>query len=497
MSRYSFDTDPHPIFGTYSAGNFGEVAPERLSIMAWSLIGDPVERGCRALVHRFWPRATWHTGSHYTFVGYYSCRPYHNLAAFCHMGREVAGVSAADVCAAYFEDATPPPLPPGLRITPVARAAAVRRQLRELVEIRTRSVLAEGRMARLEDRARAALHGGGAFALGGATCEARRLLDEVWDLHYAATAIVVPVHALQRRIGGRLVDYWDELEPWLNRPPELVWSGLHELAAYDLALGPAEFLRHAFYEVADDREPWAAWSTAAAAAPPPEPARAGTPDVAGVTWDIVRSGRLALLPQLTTLCGDAMARREATKALAMRCLHVFRALLPDVARANGVRDEDWPYLTIAELVDDGGGGGLAARAASRREECREALAQPTEDPFTPRAAPASPRRRAPRKGRGVSPGLARGTVVTLGQLGALGNGQASILVCDSADADVQPLLPRLAGVMTARGSMLSHVATLAREYGVPAVVGHQLARELVPGQHIQLDGTTGEVLILD
>lgn len=494
MRRFSFDTDPHPVFGTYSAGNLGEVAPERLSIMAWSLIGDPVERGCRALVRRFWPRATWHTGSHYTFVGYYACRPYHNLAAFCHMGREVAGVTAEDVCAAYFEDAAPPPLPEGLRITPVARTAAVRRQVRELVDIRARCVLAEGRTAQLEDRARAALHSGSAFALGGAVCEARRLLDEAWGVHYAATAMVVPVHALQRRVGARVVAYWDELEPWVNRPEELVWSGLHELAGDDVALAPAEFLRRSFYEVADDREPWAAWSTAAAAAAP-EPARAGVADVASVAWDVVPSGRLALLPQLTRLCSDAMARREATKAVAMRCLHVFRALLPSIARAGGVRDEDWPYLTISELVD-GPAGGLRERAAARREECAEALAQPTLDPFTPSAASA-PRGEPRRRGRGVSPGRASGRVVTLDALAGLDNGHPAILVCDSADADVQPLLPRLAGVMTARGSMLSHVATLAREYGVPAVVGHRLARELAPGQHVQLDGTTGEVQILD
>ena len=30
----SVDTDPHPYFRIYSAGNFGEVAPQRLSPMS-------------------------------------------------------------------------------------------------------------------------------------------------------------------------------------------------------------------------------------------------------------------------------------------------------------------------------------------------------------------------------------------------------------------------------------------------------------------------------
>ena len=95
-ARLAIDTDAHPLFPVYSAGNFGEVAPERLSIAAWSLIGDPVERGCRELAATLWPRATWHTGSHYVFVGYFRCRPYHNLSAFCHMGCEVPGTTVED-----------------------------------------------------------------------------------------------------------------------------------------------------------------------------------------------------------------------------------------------------------------------------------------------------------------------------------------------------------------------------------------------------------------
>jgi pyruvate,water dikinase len=54
----------------------------------------------------------------------------------------------------------------------------------------------------------------------------------------------------------------------------------------------------------------------------------------------------------------------------------------------------------------------------------------------------------------------------------------------------------MAGVITARGSALSHVSILAREYGIPAVVGHALARELQPGQEVSLDGSTGEVTVI-
>ena len=496
----SIDTDPHPALPVYSAGNFGEVAPERLSIMAWSLIGDPVERGCRALARRLWPRSTWHTGSHYVFVGYFACRPYHNLSAYCHMGREVPGLTGEDVASAYFEDATPPPALPGLGAGPLRRSAAPLRMLREFASLRGRVVQVEGRVAELEDEARAALGGRRPVALGAAYRNARAVLDEVWELHYSTTQVLVPLRALQRAIGERTVGYWDELEPWLNRPNELVWSSLHDAAAEGIELGPGEFLDRAFYEVADRHEPWSGYAARHRAQQAAQEPRPPAFDALDVAWGMVPRARLALLPQVAHVVGDTMACREASKSLAMRCLHVFRRLLPRVAEAVGVDDADWPYVTVGELVDEEPEL-LAERAARRRQECRRALAEPMPDVLVPgpgrpgAPAPAAPSAPPARRGRGVSPGVARGVVVAPGQPELPDEG-GRILVCDSADADVQPLLPLVDGVITARGSVLSHVAILVREYGIPAVVGHSLAGELRPGQQVTLDGTTGEVSIV-
>ena len=56
--------------------------------------------------------------------------------------------------------------------------------------------------------------------------------------------------------------------------------------------------------------------------------------------------------------------------------------------------------------------------------------------------------------------------------------------------------PGSAGLITLRGSMLSHISTLAREYGIPAIVNHPLAATLEAGQQILLNGNTGEVEVL-
>lgn len=53
------------------------------------------------------------------------------------------------------------------------------------------------------------------------------------------------------------------------------------------------------------------------------------------------------------------------------------------------------------------------------------------------------------------------------------------------------------GLVIEVGGMMTHGAIVAREYGIPAVVGvHQATTRLQAGQEIQVDGSTGRVRLL-
>ncbi|MCB1889756.1 MAG: phosphoenolpyruvate synthase, partial [Rhodocyclaceae bacterium] len=53
------------------------------------------------------------------------------------------------------------------------------------------------------------------------------------------------------------------------------------------------------------------------------------------------------------------------------------------------------------------------------------------------------------------------------------------------------------GLVVERGGMLSHGAIIAREFGIPAVVGvTDATRRLASGQRLFVDGDRGEVRIL-
>jgi pyruvate,water dikinase len=73
-----------------------------------------------------------------------------------------------------------------------------------------------------------------------------------------------------------------------------------------------------------------------------------------------------------------------------------------------------------------------------------------------------------------------------------------ILVTLRTDPGWAPLFPTAGGILVERGSTLSHSAILARELGIPAVVGVPNLLKLVSdGDRLKLDGGAGTVERLD
>jgi pyruvate,water dikinase len=72
----------------------------------------------------------------------------------------------------------------------------------------------------------------------------------------------------------------------------------------------------------------------------------------------------------------------------------------------------------------------------------------------------------------------------------------SVLVTTTLTPGLGPLLPRLKGIVAETGSVLSHLAILAREAGVATVVGYADAtQELRDGATVTVDGETGRVTV--
>ena len=71
-----------------------------------------------------------------------------------------------------------------------------------------------------------------------------------------------------------------------------------------------------------------------------------------------------------------------------------------------------------------------------------------------------------------------------------------IIVCPYTSPAWTPIFPKIRGVVTDSGGILTHAAITAREYGIPAVVGTWVGtRSIKEGDIIRIDGTEGVVTI--
>ena len=205
--------------------------------------------------------------------------------------------------------------------------------------------------------------------------------------------------------------------------------------------------------------------------------------------------------------------RESTKANWTRFCRTYRPPIVEIGRRLVERGEidnpeDVWFLRLEELPEALDGGLSAAElqdAIVERRHEYEALHDYVLPVLFERPVEATRRQVAEATGEtafqgiGVSPGRARGRARVI--LSAEAGAEATllpgeILVAPVTDAPWTPLFLPAAGVVVETGGVLSHAATVAREYGIPAVTGIRGATDIIPnGTMLSIDGATGTVTI--
>lgn len=165
-------------------------------------------------------------------------------------------------------------------------------------------------------------------------------------------------------------------------------------------------------------------------------------------------------------------------------------------------DEVWAYIEGASTIVD-----LKGLVAMRRREFEGYLAAAPDDHLeTLGEVYASNTLTQTRqesgdarllKGLGCCAGTAEGGVRVVLRPDSSLQLNGEILVARQTDPGWIVLFPSISGLIVERGSMLSHSAIVAREMGIPAVVGVKDAtRILRDGQRVALDGAAGTVTVV-
>ena len=169
--------------------------------------------------------------------------------------------------------------------------------------------------------------------------------------------------------------------------------------------------------------------------------------------------------------------------------------------------EDIFFLHLPELKALANGGArdwqalIAARRATYQRELRRKRIPRImlSDGTAFYDAPASnePTEENTLSGSPVSPGSVEGIVHVVLDPHGVQLTPGEILVCPATDPAWTPLFLTAGGLVMEVGGMMTHGSVVAREYGIPAVVGVQQATErLETGQRVRVDGSSGKITIL-
>ena len=220
---------------------------------------------------------------------------------------------------------------------------------------------------------------------------------------------------------------------------------------------------------------------------------------------LTRSERRVRRLLIETRAGIAF--REDTHFHGTRVLPVLRHAVLEMGRrlaaADVLRDaHDVLHLRLEELECLGAPATLAPADAERvRAAARVRSARRAELAGVPLIAPSvlfpdrAPAGDALVTGTPASGGRATGPVRVIREAAEFGRlCSGDVLVCPYTNPAWTPLFQRAAAVVADTGGIGSHAAIVAREYGIPAVMGSATATStLTDGQVVTVDGDTGRV----
>ena len=231
--------------------------------------------------------------------------------------------------------------------------------------------------------------------------------------------------------------------------------------------------------------------------------------------------RVKAIQKRITRAAKAAQQREVVRSESVRVITTVRAFALRAGEMLGIGEGVY-FLAIDEILEALAGETSACQYIPTRKETYQRYCALPPYPtiicgrFDPFAWAADPKRRSDIydsltqssspivtdtnviRGAAGALGIVEGTVRRLDSLSDSAQFQAGeVLVTTMTNIGWTPLFPRAAAIVTDLGAPLSHAAIVARELGIPAVVGcGDATMRLKTGDRVRVDGGKGLVEIL-
>lgn len=219
-----------------------------------------------------------------------------------------------------------------------------------------------------------------------------------------------------------------------------------------------------------------------------------------------------LINRMLKVFTNTMALREHPKYMIINCFWIYKKIILEEAShlvAIGVlqEKEDVYFLRLSELISILEGSfqeNINELIAMRKEEYENHRALTPPRVITSEGEMIKGMNRVENLPEGAFPGTpvssgvveGRARVVLKPEEGKLEKGD--ILIAPFTDPGWTPLFISAKGLVMEVGGLITHGAVVAREYGIPAVVGVENATKLIKdGQRVRVHGDQGYVEVLD
>lgn len=512
----------------WSTTNVGEAFPGVLTPLGWSLCGPSVEAGIRDCYARVGalPRreAVVPAREEDRLISVFFGRGALNVNFFCRMGANLPG-SAPDAIARQFLGELPASIParnslarlPVVAVKMPYTQATVRRDvLRRTAPVH---VWWQQRVRRFDtldlDGSRAALAEARTWFAEMIRVQAAGLFVAVQSVYDRLNSLIeragLPAEQANVLVAGQgshvesklIEDLWALGRDRLALDEFLVRHGYHgpdegELSSIPWREDPGPVLRLAeHYRALDDSaEPVAAAAERAVARREAERALiASLPSWRRPAARFVLDAAVARIPLRGVAKTAFLQAMDVVRGSARRMgEHLAeRGLLDDA--------EDVFYLTMDELTGTLPAG-AADLVAGRREQRAAFQGSTLPAHWQGSATPVPPRveesvRRQVVRGIGASGGVVEGTVCVVEDSAFADVEPGTVLVCATTDPSWASVLFLSSALVVDVGGQLSHAAVVAREIGVPCVVGTgDGTTALRTGDRVRVDGNAGTVEIL-